>query len=232
MHTQKLTAVGLGPGDPELITVKGLKSLQQADVIFYPATYKQNKDITSFSLSILEHYQLNCTFKPMIIPMTGENQSNHYKTACKDIKTEIEAGKNVVVVSEGDLLFYSTFGYMLPFFKQADIAVELIPGIPAFIDAANKSRQALIAKNQKLSVLPKPEGFQEIKSTLEHNHTVIVMKMSSLDTWHDFISGHGYQFFYAEYLGTDKQFCTTEPDPLKNRTFPYFSLIILYNLDA
>ncbi|MGM0613029.1 MAG: precorrin-2 C(20)-methyltransferase [Bacteroidota bacterium] len=229
MHTQKLTAVGLGPGDPELITVKGLRSLQQADVIFYPATYKQDEQIKSFSLSILQHYQLGCTFEPMLIPMTGKNQNNHYKTAFEAIKVEVEADKKVVVVSEGDLLFYSTFGYMLPFFKQNNITIELIPGIPAFIDAANKSKQALIEKEQQLSVLPKPSNYQEIKDNLQHNNTVIVMKMCSLDKWYDFIAENGYPFFYAEHLGTDKQFYTTELNKLKNRTFPYFSLIILYN---
>lgn len=232
MDTQQLTAVGIGPGDPELITVKGLKSLQEADVIFYPATYKQDEQIKSFSLSILQHYQLECMFKPMIIPMTGKNQHDNYKTAFEAIKLEIEAGKKVVVVSEGDLLFYSTFGYMLPFFKQDDITIELIPGIPAFIDAANKSNQALIEKEQKLSVLPKPSNYQEIKEHLQYNRTVVVMKMGSLNKWYDFIAENGYHFFYAEHLGTGKQFHTTELNKLKDRTFPYFSLIILYNLDS
>lgn len=226
---QKLTAVGLGPGDAELITVKGLKRLQRAEVIFYPSTNDSDGKKKSFSLKILEQYRLKAQLIPLFIPMSGDNQYHNYKKAFEHVKSVVESEKEAAIVNEGDLLFYSTFGYILPFFKQVGLPVEIIPGIPAFIDAASKSQTALIEKQQKLTVVPGTSSFQEVKKALQDNEAVVVMKMSTLDQWHRFIDENDYHFFYVEKLGTSEQYCTSELDDLKNRIHPYFSLIILYN---
>ena len=72
MKQAKLTGVGLGPGDPELITVKGLKALLAADVVFYPATDISEGGQVSFSARILDGLNLNVPCKPLLIPMSGQ----------------------------------------------------------------------------------------------------------------------------------------------------------------
>jgi len=225
---KKLIAIGLGPGEAELITVKGLEKLKQAEVIFYPATEVTEKKVQSYSLEILKQYPLKGRLIPLFIPMKLKEQHDLYREVYEQIRLHLETEKNVAIVNEGDLLFYSTFGYILPFLKQAGIQVEIIPGIPAFIDAASKSKSALIEKNQNLAIVPRPGSFYEVKEALKRNNTIVVMKMCVLDQWYRFIVNNNYRFFYGEKLGTVDEFYTTDLNELKTRIFPYFSLIILY----
>jgi precorrin-2/cobalt-factor-2 C20-methyltransferase len=224
----KLIGVGLGPGDPELITVKGLKALQTADVIFYPATNLSVTNQISFSASILDALNLDTLCMPLYIPMSGKNRAENYKKAFDIIYKEYLAGKSVVVVSEGDLLFYSTFGYLLNLAKEHELEVELIPGIPAFVAAGSQAQQAIVEGNQQFKVIARPADFGEITTGLQNNATLVVMKISVLEGWYDFLKQCKRPFFYIERVGTVHQFSTTEIKDLALRKIPYFSLIIFY----
>ncbi len=225
----KLIGVGLGPSDPELITVKGLKALQSADVVFYPASDISDTGQTSFSARILDALDLNVPCRPLLIPMSGKNRKENYQNAFKIIKKEYDSGKKVVVVSEGDLLFYSTFGYLLKIAQQHNIECELIPGIPAFIAAGAEGKQAIVEGNQRLSVIARPKNFNEIEAVLEENSTLVVMKISILDNWYTFLKDKQRPFFYIERVGTAKQFSTSDFNDLEFRKIPYFSLILFYD---
>ena len=229
MKQAKLTGVGLGPGDPELITVKGLKALLAADVVFYPATDISEGGQVSFSARILDGLNLNVPCKPLLIPMSGKNREQNYGKAFEIIEQNYNSGKNVVVVSEGDLLFYSTFGYLLKIANEKKIKCELIPGIPAFIAAGAEGQQAIVEGNQQFSVIARPKSFDEIEAALENNSTLVVMKMSVLDNWYVFLKNCKRPFFYIERVGTTQQFSTSDYKDLEFRKIPYFSLILFYD---
>lgn len=224
----KLTGVGLGPGDPELITVKGLKALQSADVIFYPATAISEAGQTSFSARILAALHIAIRCEPLLIPMSGKNRNEHYQNAFKLIREEYERGRNVVVVSEGDLLFYSTFAYLLAIAQQQGIHCELIPGIPAFIAAGAQGSRAIIEGNQRFSVLARPNDFNEIEAALQMNTTLVVMKISVLNDWFTYLKNCQRPFFYIERVGTAQQYSTSDFNDLEFRKIPYFSIILFY----
>ncbi|GAF02089.1 precorrin-2 C(20)-methyltransferase [Saccharicrinis fermentans] len=224
----KLTGVGLGPGEPELITVKGLRALQAADIIFYPATKVGGGNNVSFSARILDALELKVTCAPLYIPMSGKNRADNYQVAFDAIKKEYDAGRHVAVVSEGDLLFYSTFGYLLDLAKKEQMNYELIPGIPAFIAAGSQGVQAIVEGNQAFKVIARPDSFEQIEEALKENVTLVVMKMSVLKDWYLFLKNSSHAFFYIEKVGTDQQFSTTEDKDLECRTIPYFSLIVFY----
>nr|WP_321357615.1 precorrin-2 C(20)-methyltransferase [uncultured Draconibacterium sp.] len=225
----KLTGIGLGPGDPELITVKGLKALQAADMVFYPATNISEGGQVSFSARILDDLNLNVPCEPLLIPMSGKNREQNYSKAFEIIEQAYNSGKNVVVVSEGDLLFYSTFGYLLEIANKKGIECELIPGIPAFIAAGSEGQQAIVEGNQQFTVIARPKSFDEIKAALIDNSTLVVMKMSVLDNWHSFLKECHRPFFYIERVGTAQQFSTSDYKDLEFRRIPYFSLILFYD---
>ncbi|TCO06052.1 precorrin-2 C(20)-methyltransferase [Natronoflexus pectinivorans] len=222
-----ITGVGLGPGDAELITVKGLKALQQADVVYYPATSKNEGRTISYSLKILETYHLKAQLKPMLFPMKSQRRVEYYEIAYKAIRTDALQGLKVAVVSEGDLLFYSTFGYLLPMFKEDSIKCELIPGIPAFIHSASIGQLPLVEEQEDMTVIARPDSFSQVEQAIEEHSTVVVMKMSILkDDWAQFLKSCNRSFFYIEKAGTPEQFTTTNAAELENREMPYFSLII------
>ncbi len=224
----KLIGVGLGPGDPELITLKGLKALKNADVIFYPATDMSATNQISFSARILDALDLDTPCVPLHIPMSGKNRAENYKKAFDIIYKEYQAGKSVAVVSEGDLLFYSTFGYLLELAKEHQLEVELIPGIPAFIAAGSQAERAIVEGNKQFKVIARPGNFDEITIGLQNNATLVVMKISVLEDWYAFLKQCKRPFFYIERVGTEHQFSTTDIKDLAFRKIPYFSLIIFY----
>lgn len=226
---RKLTGVGLGPGDPELITVKGLKALQAADVVFYPATEISEKGQTSFSARILDGLNLEVPCEPLLIPMSGKNREQNYRNAFGSIEQAYNSGKNVVVVSEGDLLFYSTFGYLLKIANEKGFECQLIPGIPAFIAAGAEGSQAIVEGSSQFNVIARPKSFEEIEAGLKNNSTLVVMKMSVLNNWYKFLKESQQSFFYIERVGTAQQFSTTDFNDLKFRKIPYFSLILFYD---
>ncbi|ASB48267.1 precorrin-2 C(20)-methyltransferase [Alkalitalea saponilacus] len=222
-----ITGVGLGPGDAELITVKGLKALQQADVVYYPATSKNEGKLTSYSLKILENYHLKAHLKPMLFPMKSKRRIEYYDFAYKAIRTDALKGLKVAVVSEGDLLFYSTFGYLLPLAKADSIECELIPGIPAFIHSASIGQIPLVEEQEDITVIARPDSFSQVERAIEEHSTVVVMKMSILkDDWVLFLKNCNRPFFYIEKAGTSEQFTTSNASELENREIPYFSLVI------
>ena len=232
MHQQHtnlhpIKAVGIGPGDPELITLKGLKALEQADVIFYPVTKLEKGNEQSFSRKIIEAYQLSAPLQALLFPMTGENRQGFYKEAFVTIKTAREEGKKVVVVSEGDILFYSTFGYLLEMANQEGVACEMIPGIPAFISGASELKQPLVSGDQTLSIIAAPKTFAQIDEQLNTTDVVVIMKPSVLKGWVQFLSTCQRSFSYIEKVGTNEQFVCNDTKQLIGRTIPYFSIIIL-----
>lgn len=220
-----IVAIGIGPGDAELITVKGLKALQQADVVFYPASGREVDN--SFSKKIIDCYNLTCRLTPMVISMGSRTRLNDYEAAFRMIHDEHKAGKKVAIVSEGDILFYSTFGYLLTHIKEHNLPFRLIPGIPAFILGASAMENPLVESDQSLRIVARPQSFEQLEHICSETATVVVMKMSVLKDWHTFLITNSFSFFYAEHLGTEQQFTTTSLEILKQREIPYFSIIII-----
>jgi precorrin-2/cobalt-factor-2 C20-methyltransferase len=228
MKQGTFTGIGLGPGDAELITLKGYRALKTADIIYYPVSILKNGQEQSFSVTILDQLDINVPCQPLVFPMTGASVDKYYQEAFKIIKSEYDKGKNVALVSEGDLLFYSTFGYVFKLAQQANIPCNLIPGIPAFIAAGALATQPLVEKDNRLEVIAKPDNFETISNALNRNSTLVVMKIKVLDGWHTFLKNSGRSFLYVERAGTNQEYFTSNADDLEFRKIPYFSLIIIY----
>lgn len=129
--------VSLGPGDPELITLKGLKTLQKADIIYCPATQGKH-GIISRATDILKAIEVDeSLIHPFILPMSKERTDalNAYNELFLDAQAEYLKGKQIVIVAEGDAGFYSSIQYVYDKFEETGIPVDRIAGIPAFIAA-------------------------------------------------------------------------------------------------
>nr|WP_320119956.1 precorrin-2 C(20)-methyltransferase [uncultured Marinifilum sp.] len=228
----KVVGVALGPGDPELITLKALKYLQIAEKIYFPATKGPKGDLSSFSLLILEQLNLDeSRFVPVNVPMSKDRSyaEKAYSSLYLQIEKDIAEGKQVAVVSEGDISFFSTFSYLLNDLNKNQINFEMIPGVPAFILGGSIGKLPLVTLQDKLTVAPDVKNEEELKFLLEQNETLVLMKMSKIRHWiKEFIEQNKFQFFYGEYLGTEKQFTCKDMDSLKNRKIPYFAILIFY----
>lgn len=223
-----ITAVGLGPGDPDLITVKGLKKLQEADVVYFPASKIEADNVKTFSGKILDAYNLKCELKPIHFPMTGKGRERIYDAAYNTL-LEAAKTKKVVIANEGDILFYSTYGYIQNRANRDGIKCETVPGIPAFVAASSAIQHPVVDGNKNFRVLARPSNFEEVKFALRNDSSVVIMKMKVLDGWYDFLKEMGRDFFYVEHVGCSDEYLTSNIEDLKDRKIPYFSMLIFYS---
>jgi precorrin-2/cobalt-factor-2 C20-methyltransferase len=232
MNTQgKIYGVSLGPGDPLLITVKGLQTLQQADKIYYPGSRLADGSTSSYSLQILQHYNLDAgKLQGMFLQMSDDRQSAEqtYADTFQQILADYQAGLHVAFVSEGDISFYSTFAYLLRHIHAHQLDLEIIAGVPSFILGAAQHQSSLAILNEKIAILPRMKDRDTLARYLEEFETVVLIKVRSvLHDIRSLIEQTGLQMVYCERLGTTQQYITTNIHDLENREIPYFSLLIL-----
>lgn len=223
--------VSLGPGDPELITLKGLKALQQADKIYYPGSLFKNGQKKSFSRTILDAYSLA---PEKLIGFYLEMNLNRiqvqevYEQTFQRIQQDVESGLKIAIVSEGDLSVYSSFSYLLEKFHAASITVQLVPGITSFCLGASESQLPIALMNESIHIVPRIQSTEELQAALATNNTVILMKIRSVvDQILPVLEQKEVSFTYCERLGTPQQFISTTLTDIQHRDIPYFSLLII-----
>jgi len=229
--TGKITGVALGPGDPELITIKALKALEAADAIFYPVTINGRGEQNSMAFRVLNGLNISeDKFKPVAIAMKYDRGevTQTYQNLASDCMALCNCGKKVVIASEGDISFYSTFAYLIDEFKKAGQEYDMIPGVPAFILGGALSKAPICTQSDKVIVVPDIANEKDLNALVKANQTVVMMKVSKVKGWIvPFLNKTCCQFFYGEYLGTDKAFFTTDIKELEGHQIPYFSIIII-----
>jgi precorrin-2/cobalt-factor-2 C20-methyltransferase len=227
----KIYGISLGPGDPDLITLKGLKILQKSDKIYYPGSLLSNGKTSSYSLAILQHHQLEeQKLVGMFLKMSDDRTQaeSTYRATFQSMLTDYNNGLAIAFVSEGDSLFYSTFAYLLEHIQKHQLEVEIIAGVPSFILGAAQHQMPLAILNEKIAIIPRIKSGREMEMLLHDFDTLILIKIRSvIPEIVDFIQKSDLSILYCERLGTQQQYISTDIDDFKNREIPYFSLLII-----
>jgi len=231
MDKGKIYGVALGPGDPELITLKALKRLQAVDIIFYPTTVNDKGLKSSMAYRVLEHLDIDLSkLVPVEVAMKYDRSvvNETYQKLAADCIELCQQGKDVAVASEGDISFYSTFVYLIDDIKKADVEYTMIPGVPAFILGGSLGKMPICTQTDKVLVVPEVADEMALLNDVQANETVVMMKVSKVKGWiTDFLQKHKLDFFYGEYMGTNKEFITSDVYALRERRIPYFSIIVI-----
>ncbi len=234
--TGKICGISLGPGDPDLITLKGLKALQQADKIYYPGSLFKDGRKESYSLSILNNYDLKAEkLEGFYLKMDLEREQAKviYETTFQHILSDYKKGLSIAIVSEGDISTYSSFSYLLEKIQEHELAIDLIPGISSYLHLASESKIPLCLQNEKVVVIPRVQTKAELQEAIDNFDTVVLMKIISvIDIITSVIDTERHSITYAERLGTDQQFISTHWTTANKREIPYFSLIIIKKITS
>ncbi|MBG6130286.1 precorrin-2/cobalt-factor-2 C20-methyltransferase [Aquimarina sp. EL_43] len=228
MHT--IYGIALGPGDPELLTLKALRILKEVDLIFYPGSITKDQK-KSFVYPILQYHGLeHKELKGFFLNMSYDRQeaSETYAATVKDIEKAYQAGKKIAIVCEGDISLYASFSYILTGLQELQLPVFLVPGINSFSLGASQHQIPLSLLNDKIAIVPRVKNIAEISKYFLEFDTVILMKIRS--GWNDFHSElvqKDWKCYYCERLGTNQEYITTDLTTLTNREIPYFSLLII-----
>ena len=231
MNTGTIYGVSLGTGDPDLITLKGLNILKKVAKIYYPGSLFKNGGQSSYSLSILKHYDLNPNKLEgfyLRMDLDRVQVQEIYEATFQKIRTDYNNGLSIAIVSEGDLSTYSSFSYLLEKIKAAHLPVNLVPGVSSFLHLASQVEMPLCLQNEKVVVIPRIQHKNELQEAITHFDTVILMKIVSVvAVIASVIDTQRHTITYGERLGTDKQFVTQDWEIVKQREIPYFSLLII-----
>ena len=173
--TAMVYCVGLGPGDPELITVKAERLISKARVIAYPAPVGGS----SFARSIVGHLIPEDAIEIQIeIPMLDAEfaKLEAYDVAASAITSHLDRQESVVVLCQRDPFFYGSFIYLFERLKTGN-RIEIIPGVTSMTACAGAALQPLCGRMDVLTILPATLPATELESRLSSSDPFVIMKV-------------------------------------------------------
>ena len=222
--------IGLGPGDPELLTLKALHTIQRADCIFVP---KSDSKEDSLALEIVKDYVKGKKIIEQVYPMTKDKETLNtaWLKAAEEIHTEVKNGYNVVYLTLGDPMTFSTYIYLLRHLNTMlpEKAIHTIPGITSYNAAACAANYPLLTGDEKLAVIPIPKDVAELRSILESFDTIVMMKVAKkLDEVIQLLEDMklSENALFASYIGQKDAYLTCDIVSLKGSGMGYMSVLV------
>lgn len=175
--TGKLYGIGVGPGDPELLTLKAKRILDTADVIAVPVK-EAGEASTALEIirPVVELDRRECLEVVFQMHPDEEERKRCRREACERLTRELSKGKSIAMITLGDVSVYSTYMYVNQFVSQAGFETEIIPGIPSFCSGAAAAQLPLMEGNESLAIVPSARETKNLALALDHFENVVVMK--------------------------------------------------------
>jgi len=170
-----LYGIGVGPGDPDLITLKALKILQAASVIAYPAPEVGDSLARSIAAP---HIPEGCREIVVRIPLDPKRYDDRtaYDRAAVEIAGILRSGEDVSVICEGEPCFYGSIMYLFNRLSE-DFNIEIVPGSASLLACAGANLTPLVARNEVLSVLPAPMAEEKLREQLSQTDAAAIIKL-------------------------------------------------------
>lgn len=229
----RIYAVGVGPGDPELLTRKAERILRRADVILAPVSRPGE---ISVALETSREF-LDASRQQIIIhqfPMTSDvsRLMPAWQEAAALMAGHADAGREVAFITIGDPLLYSTFIYLLRIFRSSypHLEIEIVPGISSINTAAAAAGVALAEADERLVIIPATAGMDAIIEAVAKFETVVLLKVKPLYT--DILEmlrqmGRQQSTLFVERVGSDRQKVLTDLSEMAAHKPDYLSLMIV-----
>jgi precorrin-2/cobalt-factor-2 C20-methyltransferase len=222
----RLYGIGVGPGDPELMTLKAARVLAQAAVIAYPAPDKGESSARKIAAA---HIPAGCTEIAIRVPMRpGPEPASIYDDATQAIAAHLEAGRDVAVLCEGDPLFYGSFIYLHDRLAHR-FPTTVVPGVSSLTACAAAANRALVRRDETLTVLPATLPDEALEARLATTDAVAILKVGRhLPRLKTLLQRHGLaetSTYVAHATRTDESVVPLAD--LDAESAPYFSMILV-----
>jgi len=232
MQPGTLYGVGVGPGDPELITLKAVKVLNQVEVIFAASS---SKNEYSLALENAQSHMLNgAEVVRLRFPMTREQDilDKAWEENARRILEFVQKGKDAAFITIGDPLTYSTFGYVMQTIQEMapDVPVSVIPGVTSYQAATAAAQEIIAAQEQTFCVISGSKGGEHLKEVINKVDCVVMLKVyrhfdEILDTLEEL--GVMDRTTLVSRCGMEDQVICKNPEKLRGKKVPYLSLMIV-----
>ena len=229
--TTRFVGVGVGPGDPELITLKAARLIREADVVGYIANTQGASQARHIAAEVLAEAKPGQRELAVPMPMSEQRDlaNRVYDDAAREICTALDAGEQVVFLCEGDPLFFGSFTYLLVRLEQ-DYPCAVVPGISSVNAASSALCLPLTVLSESFAVISGRHAEQQLIDVLNTHDSVVIMKagrarpriLSALAT-----TGRSDDARYLEYIGRDNEMIETDIGRLAPGTGPYFSIFVV-----
>ncbi len=235
LSTPSLTLVGVGPGDPDLLTVAAVKAIESATVVAYPVSRQGGEGVAhQIALRWISSEQKTL---PLLFPMVYDIKicQEAWREAGSQLVALVEKGMRVVVLCEGDVSLFSTSSYLLLELniRHPNCPVRLVPGVTSFSAAAATGFWPLPLRNEQLLILPTPDEPIKLKQLLVEasasNRVLALLKLGHRWVWvRPLLEELNLlnMTLFAQRIGWPDQEVKSAVDVLAT-TKPYFSLLLI-----
>jgi precorrin-2/cobalt-factor-2 C20-methyltransferase len=227
-----LYGIGLGPGDPELITIKGHSILQRVSTVFVPVSEASDASVAlTIASGLLRPEQ---AVVPLVFAMRRSHVEREaaWRTHCDCIALALANGADAAFLTEGDPLTYSTFAHLAAMLREThpEVTTVTVPGVTSFAAAAAVTGIPLADARERLAVLPGPYERASLEASLRAFDSLVLMKISSglevvleaLDA-----SGRAGDATFVERCGWPDEHVVTDVSTLRGQHVDYFSLMLV-----
>ncbi len=224
--------VGVGPGDPELLTVKAQRLLGEVGVICYT---QLDNGAPSYALEVVKHLvKGQAEMLPITIPSDDSPVSHEtWHEAASRICARLREGQDVAFITEGDPMLYSEFPHLIEHVQDEQkegLAVEVVPGVPSVMAAAASSGVPLVSQGQRLAILPAVYGIDDLREAITNYDTIVLMEidrnliqaLANLESLG--LAGHA---IYVRQASTASERVIHDISKLSGEDLDYFSLLII-----
>ena len=234
-----LTAIGVGPGDPDLLTVKAVRAIREADVIMCPASGEDRPSIAFSVVRPLIDGSKNQQVIKLIFPMTKDRDvlERTWKTNARIMAETVLTGKNVVYLTVGDPYLYSTWIYMHRDLAShhPDMRITVVPGIVSMFSFASKVGVSIAEGAEKVAIIPSCYDLSSVKEMARNAETMVFLKDGRyFDQVIDLLRESGFPddsiFAIGQDLGTDQEIIrklTLGQATDDTLTTKYFSILVV-----
>jgi precorrin-2/cobalt-factor-2 C20-methyltransferase len=227
----RFIGVGVGPGDPELITLKAARLIQQADVVAYIANTGGVSQARNIAAGLLADARPGQSELKVLMPMSEQRElaNRVYDDAARDIQAALDAGQRVVFLCEGDPLFFGSFTYLLIRLEGSN-ECAVVPGISSMNAASSALCLPLTVLSESFAVISGRHSEDQLINVLNTHDSVVIMKagrarpriLSALTQ-----TGRIEDARYLEYIGRDNEMIETDVNLLLPQAGPYFSIFVV-----
>lgn len=228
-----LYGISAGPGDPELISLKGLRLLKSVPVVAFPAGVNEKPGIAQQIVAewLCPEQQVHLALRFPYV-QDSEVLERAWQVAAEKVWQYLHQGQDVAFVSEGDVSFYSTFSYLAQALRQyhPDARVQAVPGICSPLAAAAVLGIPLTSRSDRLAILPALYTVEELEAVLDWADVVVLLKVNSVyeQVWSVLERHHLLDRSYVVDRATlPQQVIYTDLRDRPHLKLPYFSLLII-----
>jgi precorrin-2/cobalt-factor-2 C20-methyltransferase len=224
--------IGVGPGSPDLLTIRATQVLQLVDVVCVPRSSAEKEVV---ALKIAGAYIPQTTeIIEISTPMTRDKTvlQAEWQRGAEKIAAFLNEGKRVAFITIGDAMLFSTYTYLLKRVQALapEAAVESIPGVTSFAASAAHLNVALAEGNERLAIIPAVDDPAQLRPVFDHFSNAVLMKVAGkYDEILDILEEKGLQdkAVYVSKLGYPEQFVTYDLESLRGKDKDYLSLILV-----